>query len=103
MHEDLPTFGDSEYVYDRFLLLASWAMLQNRDNLCLPDESRELIETVYGKGWQALPWRDALARAQPEYLTQQDDDQYQATLKHIPLPDAEKLLDGQNPGLDEER
>ncbi len=102
MQDDSPAFGDSEFVYARFLLMASWATLQNRPDLLLPDQSRELIETVYGEGWQALPWGDALAQAHQELLTREDQDQYKAALKHIPLPDAEKLLDGHNTGLDED-
>lgn len=102
LQDNLPAFGDSEYIYGRFLLLASWATLQSRDSLRLPDQSRELIETVYGEGWQALPWHDALAQTQADYRAEQNDSQYQAGLKHIPPPDTTKLLDGQNTGLDEE-
>lgn len=102
MQEGLPAFGDSEFVYDRFLLLASWAALQGRDRLCLPDQSRELIETVYGEDWQALPWGEALAQVRPIYATRQGDSEYHASLKHIPPPAEKRLLDGQNTGLDED-
>ncbi len=101
-HGDLPAFGDSEYVYGKFLLLASWAALQGRDALHLPDQSRELIETVYGEGWRSLPWHEVLSAAYDEMLPEQDSARYQADLKHIPLPGASRLLDGKNVGLDED-
>jgi CRISPR-associated endonuclease/helicase Cas3 len=40
-------FGDSGYIYDRHVLLRSWLALRNRDSIQLPEETDDLIESVY--------------------------------------------------------
>ena len=43
----LPSFGRDEYVYDRSILLRSWAILTQSDTLLLPDEVERLVEQTY--------------------------------------------------------
>lgn len=40
-------FGVSKYIYDRHILLRSWLILRQRTNIQLPDETDDLIESVY--------------------------------------------------------
>ena len=98
----LPKFGSSEYVYDRFLLVNTWLALQGRTTLRLPEQSRELIEIVYGGGWQASPLQEELAKLEKASLEEHNQAQRQALLKVIPLPEDEDLLITSNLRLDED-
>ena len=40
-------FGPTGYVYDRFILLKTLSALRSRDRITIPDDMRQLIETVY--------------------------------------------------------
>jgi CRISPR-associated endonuclease/helicase Cas3 len=96
------SFGGSDDVYDRFVLLATHATLAGREELILPDESRDLIEFVYGDGWRASDRSGELAEAYSRMLSAQQGDTYQAQLKHIPLPSSKELFQLKNDGLDED-
>ena len=42
-----PDFGKSEYVYERYVLLRSWELLWQKEQLRVPQEIEGLVETVY--------------------------------------------------------
>ena len=89
----VPSFGASEWVYERYLLLRSYlCLLRERGAaLKLPDDVERLIEQVYDNGdhWalDAL-WRDALAEARAKLEDVRGRDGWLATSRLIPNPDA---------------
>jgi len=103
----VPDFGSDAYVYDRYVLLKSWLVLQGRKHLTLPCDTETLIESVYGEpdvAPQEVGERMArgLARAR-----QQMDERYREHIGKaysclVPAPDDEGLLSARNPMLDED-
>jgi CRISPR-associated endonuclease/helicase Cas3 len=65
------SFGKSESVYDRYVLLRTWQVLRQREKLELPAEIETLVEAVYDESSSADAdgWTGALASAknQMEY------------------------------------
>jgi len=90
-------FGDSEFVYDRHVLLRTWLTLRDRvgnyASVHLPQEMDTLIESVYAKG--AIPAADLEAVHQDDWQTslekyEKDDSQDQAKADQVKLPSARK-------------
>jgi len=46
---DIPKFGDDEYVYERSVMLKTWLTLKGKTEISLPQETTALIEAVYGE------------------------------------------------------
>ena len=46
------SFGRSEYVYDRYILLRTWIAMRQREKLEIPTEIESLVEAVYGESPQ---------------------------------------------------
>jgi CRISPR-associated endonuclease/helicase Cas3 len=44
---DVPDFGASKFVYDAYVLLRSWLVLQGCEYIAIPDDIEEMIEAVY--------------------------------------------------------
>lgn len=89
----VPSFGASEWVYERYLLLRSYlCLLRERGAaLKLPDDVERLIEQVYDNGdhWALdAVWRDALAEARAKLEDARGRDGWLATSRLIPNPDA---------------
>jgi CRISPR-associated endonuclease/helicase Cas3 len=67
--EGVTTFGASEYVYDRHVLLRSYLALHDRNAIRLPEDIERLIEQVYGEEPLAIPdaaWAAALEKSRGE-------------------------------------
>ncbi|HVO70933.1 MAG TPA: CRISPR-associated helicase Cas3' [Aggregatilineaceae bacterium] len=104
--DDVPMFGSDEYVYDQYILLASTLVLESQANIVLPDDTRPLIEAVYGSSdWisdlpEPLPavLYDAFARMQDKWRRDED----QALQRVVLGPDDELLLSQHNEELEEE-
>jgi CRISPR-associated endonuclease/helicase Cas3 len=69
--QGVAAFGDSEFVYDRHVLLRSYLALRDRDQtpIRLPDDMETLIEQVYGEVPLAGPdaaWTAALQASRSE-------------------------------------
>jgi CRISPR-associated endonuclease/helicase Cas3 len=67
--DGVATFGASEYVYDRHVLLRSYLALRDRDTVRLPEDIERLIEQVYGEEPLAVPgaaWHAALEKSRSE-------------------------------------
>jgi CRISPR-associated endonuclease/helicase Cas3 len=44
-----PRFGESERVYERYVLLRTWLALRGRNDIQLPEDIETLVEQVYGE------------------------------------------------------
>lgn len=101
--DGMPAFGrGSDHIYGRFLLLASWLALQGRDHLTVPDDTTDLIELVYGDGWQSLPLGDELQRAYEDMQAKQEAAVIEAGIRDILAPGERGLLTQRNPALTED-
>jgi hypothetical protein len=80
------------WVYAEFILRQSWLALQGRPQICLPQDYRLLIETVYGA---EEPETDSpLAKAWAKLQDQEADARQQAQLRLLPAPDPEDSFTG---------
>lgn len=104
--KDLPNFGNDVYVYEKFLLLQTWLVLQGKNTLALPSETSKLIELVYSEKPDLTGVDPALAahlRATwDEMRMKQKRDDLEARKRMILKPTDEMLLDKAILGLDEE-
>ncbi|MFQ5575632.1 MAG: CRISPR-associated helicase Cas3' [Anaerolineae bacterium] len=49
LHEQSPDFGNDVFVYERYILLQTYRLLQNETEITLPGQTVALIEGVYGR------------------------------------------------------
>lgn len=94
---DVPAFGADEWVYERFILLRTWAVIRHKNEMRLPNEIDTLIESVYSG--EVLPdlspeYTHALARAQADYQRNKDKDHYQGGIHQLDAPYHEGLVGG---------
>lgn len=68
MKEGLPRFGSSEHIYERYILLRSYAALETLKHVQLPNDLEPLVESVYGDTPLAVPddWQTELERTLKE-------------------------------------
>jgi hypothetical protein len=99
-----PDFGPSAFVYRRYHLLRTHAILRARHELLLPSETPHLIEAVYGEKEPVLePGAAAnlkLARDEMEALIQES--RHQAKKRLVLAPDRDDLLTQRSEDLLEE-
>jgi len=105
--DGMPDFGADVYIYDRYVLLKSWLVLQGRKHLTLPQDTEMLIESVYGEpDAAAQDVGDEMAQELARTRQQMDQDHRKHVAKAyaclVPAPDDEELLYAQNPMLDED-
>ncbi len=102
----LPVFGADEYVYDRFVLTASWLVLSGRRAFEVPADTRGLIEAVYGPtDWFANvpePLASDLREAAQDMLAARRGEVDQANRRVVRAPDDERLLSQPNAALAED-
>jgi CRISPR-associated endonuclease/helicase Cas3 len=72
----VPNFGNSGYVYSRYILLRSWLALQDCQSLRVPDDVSHLIERVYGDEHASDQLADILSQLRC------DDDERRERLEH---------------------
>lgn len=77
---EVPDFGASEKVYDRYILLKTYAWLAGKNSLRLPDEIRPAVEAVYGgdpglADGSGLSNTDALGAYQKHQLEMEEESQ----------------------------
>jgi len=89
--DGVPHFGSgTEAVYERYVLLRTWLVLQGRQHIDVPVDVEELLEGTYDdrKCTQELPdsLRDAWAQAKEKYDTQMRDDAHEAAARWIKRP-----------------
>ncbi len=101
----LPQFGDDEFVYERAILLRTWAALRQRNQFVLPLDTTELIEEVYGAMPQQgieLELEQAIRQADEKVRLAHEQEISQAKSRIIARPDDEDLLFNPNQNLEEE-
>lgn len=93
----VPDFGVDEFVYEPYILLRTWAVLNRLDALRMPDQLDALIETVYSETEVAQvseAYEQALAEAHHDFLRHRERDTYRGGLGLIASPDDERLIGG---------
>lgn len=88
--DDLPTFGNSEFIYGDYLLLRSWLALRERATICVPVDVEPLIEAVYGEGVPSaglLAERLSLAQAKDQDRRRKLEDEARRCLIGKPTRD----------------
>ncbi len=104
--DDLPTFGDDVWVYERSTLLRTWRIISGRDALTLPGETSGLIEFVYGAVEDMGPldpiFQQALNDADEKSRLAHEKEISQAKTRMVSLPGYEDLLTERNEGLEED-
>lgn len=64
-----PSFGASEHVYERYVLLRSWLATRNRQQVHLPEDIEAMVEAVYGDYELEIPtaeWGEALSESRQQ-------------------------------------
>ncbi len=98
--------GDT-YVYEKYVLMRSWAVLQQRGSIATPAETQKLIEAVYGDE-SLLPsdlpesFSHALTNAREKMENAERKAKSQAQSKLISMPDNDFMLEQSNAGLEED-
>ena len=90
-----PDFGSSGYIYAPFILWRSWLTLEGREELNLPSNTTELIETVYGD-FNPADFAPEIAKkleaAQAKMLKDFGVEVYTADRNLIPKPNTEDFV-----------
>ena len=102
--DGVPDFGPDQKVYDLDVLLKSWAVLDNRPQLTLPDDTTQLIEAVYGGAAPQMSPKltEAVRKAQDQTRMRRDKDIGDANCRLIGYPHDEDLIKEHNEALEEE-
>jgi CRISPR-associated endonuclease/helicase Cas3 len=102
--DGVPRFGSSEFVYARFVLLRSLAVLQSGKSIRLPEDLERFVEHVYGSEALAIPpeWEAALKTSEAKLQEARREQRMKAKGVMIYPPDDEDLLGQQNARLDED-
>lgn len=100
---EIPEFGNDEYVYDRSVMLKTWLELKDKSTIILPQETTALIEAVYGD----VLVKDEILRNEIEDAIEKAKQKeckavFNAITQLIYEPDEEDLLDRRNNALDED-
>jgi CRISPR-associated endonuclease/helicase Cas3 len=92
-----PDFGDSERVYERYVLLRSWLALRGRGEVRLPEEIERLVESVYCDEEPAPAddsWATALAESRQAMLRAREDAERKASKLLVAEPgDPARMLE----------
>jgi len=83
-----PSFGPSEHVYERYVLLRSWLAIRDRQQVHLPEDIEAMVEAVYGEAEPDTPtpeWEKVLGESRQDM----DDAREEAERKagHILVPE----------------
>ncbi len=95
------------YVYEKYVLMRSWAVLRQRGSITTPAETQKLIEAVYGDEIllsSDLPesFHHALTDAKEKMEKEERKAKSQAQSKLISMPDNDFMLEQSNAGLEED-
>ncbi|MCL4531207.1 MAG: CRISPR-associated helicase Cas3', partial [Chloroflexi bacterium] len=108
MENDVPKFERGEtHVYEKYVLMRSWAVMRQRKSITTPGETQNLIEAIYGDETRLptdLPesFLSALSDAREKMEEAERKAKSQAQSKLIPLPDDEFMPEQSNAGLEED-
>jgi len=105
MIDEQPEFGYDIWIYDKVTLLCTWLYLQGRSQLILPEQTVELIESVYGDringDLHSKKYPRELEKSKQQMLEDQNIAKAKAKNHLIPSPDS-KLVGADNLQLDDE-
>lgn len=86
----LPDFGKSGIVYDKHILLRTWLKLKEINEIKIPDEIEELIETVYNDEIQPVSFADGVTtfwnKTLERHLAALENEEEQAKDRYIKRP-----------------
>lgn len=105
MKDGSPNFGSNKYVYEEYLLLRSYVILERKTQLYIPDDTQELIEGAYGDKALENITIEMQSRINKAYHEMVQD--RQSSISHarqrlvLPASD-EELLTRQNLNLEED-
>jgi len=102
-----PEFGNDKYVYAEYILIRSYLTLSGRDKLLIPQETAELIESVYDdkqldKNHIPKELLVVLGAAREKMEKEKKEAINEAKKRLILEPDDELLLYQRSPGLEED-
>jgi len=101
-----PTFGPSECVYERYVLLRSWLAIRERSAVRLPDDIEPLVEQVYGEQEPVAPdgeWTQALTESRHHMMERLAEAERKARRLLVPEPgDPEDMIEHFNMDLVED-
>lgn len=108
VQDDVPDFGKSVYIYERYVLLRSYLALQEHEALALPSETVDLIEAVYGDENDLLsnisaPLAEVLGKAREQMERNQAKEQDEAKKRLIAAPSSCRLMNISEALLEEEK
>jgi len=96
--EGVPAFGECGFIYEPYVLLRTWLLLQGRDRITLPSETETLVEAVYGEadavGDQNEHLQEAMERLRKESKRKRDTDAAKARRFLVPRPGSSDWFDG---------
>ncbi len=105
----VPAFGVTEYVYDRYILLRSYAELAGRTELSLPDDIPALVRRVYAEPEPKPPegpLEEEMGKAFKEMSNEMSQQQFKAKANlvlHSTEPDVLTALCHFNQELEEDK
>jgi len=103
MEDGVPCWGSDAYIYEHYVLLRSYLVLQGREKISLPDDTVPLIEGVYGpEEPDAGALAPALLEARQKMRKDEEKAQDIARSKLIKEVTADNLLRKSNADLAEE-
>lgn len=84
----IPDFGPSAKIYDRYTLLRSYLALKDRSSIELPEDLEMIVETVYGDqlSWPSPAWQEAAITAEEEFEQEIEKGKYKARTNLIASP-----------------
>ena len=99
----VPLFGNSEKVYERYVLLRSYLALICKSSVHLPNDLEKLVEQVYGTSPMTIPdsWASTLLDSEEKMEESRRGQRLGAKSVMIHHPGAEDLFTQQSARLDE--
>lgn len=106
VENQIPDFGRDVFVYEPYILMLTWYLLQEREAILLPTETSALIEAVYGNNYDLEVFDPAfsiaLSEAREKMRMELEKDKRIALTRLVPDVQDEELLTHANQGLEEE-
>lgn len=106
--DQVPNFGPSERVYDRYILLRSYLALKDRVTIQVPEDLEAIVEEVYGDkvSWPSQAFQEAAAAAKVAMERENEMDIAKAKGNLIDAPDSpgdpDEFLERFSKDLDED-
>lgn len=103
--DEPPDFGKDEWVYERAILLRTWAVLKDIGEIAIPDDTSTLIEAVYGDltlDAYPIPIREAISKAEKKANLEHQKDVFEARKRLIPRLGDPGLIFSRNENLEED-